>query len=106
VTTAVPTPVHDVAKTVGIAVGLASTVLTAVTSAGILGGPLAVKGKAAIPLLGLLPGLVSGVMTFLAAKTVAVQATPLVTPVSNPTDKDGNVLKPVDSFGKLITSML
>jgi hypothetical protein len=105
-----PTPIHSAANLIGPAIGLASTVLTAVLGSGIFGkGRLAAQGSAVVKLLPMIPPLVGGVLAVVSAKAVAVASTPLVTPVvagATPTDLLGNLLKPVDAAGNLIKSVL
>jgi hypothetical protein len=105
-----PTPIHSAANLIGPAIGLASTVLTAVLGSGIFGkGRIAAQGSAVVKLLPLIPPLVGGLLAVLTAKAVAIAATPLVTPVidgATPTDLLGNLLKPVDAAGNLIKDLL
>lgn len=105
-----PTPIHSAANLIGPAVGLASTVLTAVIGSGILGkGTLAAKSGAVAHLLPMIPPLVGGLLAVVSAKAVAVASTPLVTPIiagATPTDLLGNLLKPVDAAGNLIKDVL
>jgi hypothetical protein len=99
-------PVHDIANVVGIGLGVASTALTAILSTGLVPTKLAPKGGALVNLLKVLPPVVSGVMAFVAAKTVAVQATPLVTPVSTLTTILKTPANAVDSLKNLIGNIL
>lgn len=105
-----PTPIHSAANLIGPAIGLASTVLTAVIGSGIFGkGKLAARGSALVNLLPMIPPLVGGLLAVVSAKAVAAAATPLVTPVvegATPTDLLGNLLKPVDAAGNLIKDVL
>jgi hypothetical protein len=99
-------PVHDIANVVGVGVGLATTVLTAALGSGLIPTKLVPKGGALVGLLKLLPAVVSGVMVFVAAKTVAVQATPLVTPVSTITTILKTPANAIDSLKSLIGNIL
>jgi hypothetical protein len=98
--------VHDAAHLVGLGVGIASTVLTAVAGSGLLGKTVGAKSGALVGLLNLMPAVLAGVGAVISAKAVAVVATPLVTPVASPHDLLGNILKPVDAVGKLIGNIL
>ena len=100
------TPVKDIAKYVGIAVGLLSTVVTSAAGSGVLGVKLGDRVKTTLPLLALLPGVVSGVMVFIAANRVGALATPLVTPVANPKGPDGEPLRSTSGVGGLLTHIL
>jgi hypothetical protein len=104
--TASATPVHDIANVVGVGVGIATTVLTAALGSGLVPKALAPKGGALVGLLKLLPAVVSGVMVFISAKAVAVQATPLVTPVSTITGILKAPATAVDSLKNLIGNII
>ncbi len=97
-----PTPLHDIANLVGPAIGIASTMITAAAGSGLLPKVVSDKSPALVNLLKLLPPVVGGVFALLSAKAVAVAGTPQVTPVASPQDNAGNLLKPVDSLGKLL----
>jgi hypothetical protein len=99
-------PVHDIANVVGVGIGIAATVVTAALGSGLVPKTFAAKGGALVGLLKVLPPVVAGVFALLAAKTVAVQATPLVTPVSTVTNilnAPGDVL---GSLSKLVGKVL
>jgi hypothetical protein len=86
-----PTPVRDVAGQVATwTAGLGALVVSLVG----FGVFTAVQGDAVTGLLGAIPGLVTWVMTALAAFRVAVKAQPLVTPVSDPRTDGGVRLIP------------
>jgi hypothetical protein len=99
-------PVHDIANIVGVGVGIATTVLTAALGSGLVPKALAPKGGALVGLLKLLPPVVAGVMVFIGAKTVAVQATPLVTPVSTISTILKAPANAVDSLKNLVGNIL
>jgi hypothetical protein len=99
-------PVHDIANVVGIGIGIASGALTMLLSSGLVPAKLAPKGGALVSLLKVLPPVVSGVMAFAAAKTVAIQATPLVTPVSTITTILKTPANAIDSLKGLIGNIL
>lgn len=76
-----PRPVRDVAGSVSALVGVAGTVVTGLAGFGIL---TAVQGNAIVALLGLIPGLITGVAVVWSAFRTAAKSEPLVTPISSP----------------------
>jgi hypothetical protein len=87
-----PTPLRDVAGTVGKWTTLAGSLIVALVGFGLL---TAVQEDALVGLLGLIPGLLTAVTSALVAFGIVRQAEPLVTPVSDPQDNAGRSLVPV-----------
>lgn len=86
-----PTPVRDVAGKVATWTAGLGALVVSLVGFGVL---TAVQGDALTGLLGAIPGLVTWVVSAVAAFRVAKQATPLVTPMSDPRTDGGLRLVP------------
>lgn len=86
-----PRPIMDAFRTVGSAVALAGSIVTALVGWGVL---TAAQGDALVGLLGAVPGVVALVTALLAAFGVVRAAEPAVTPLSSPMDALGRPLTP------------
>ncbi|GAA1281618.1 hypothetical protein GCM10009634_27330 [Saccharothrix xinjiangensis] len=89
-----PRPILEAFKSVGSAVSLAGSVVTALVGWGILSQ---VQGDAVEGLLGAIPGVVTLVTALLAAFKVVRRAEPLVTPVADPQNNAGVRLVPASA---------
>lgn len=89
-----PRPVRDAAVSHHRWLGLIGSLIIGLVGFGVL---TTVQGDALVGLLGLIPGLVNAVTTALTAFGIAAAAEPLVTPVTDPRDADGNPLLPASA---------
>ncbi|CAL9607984.1 hypothetical protein SUDANB95_05531 [Actinosynnema sp. ALI-1.44] len=87
-----PRPILDAFKSVGSAVALLGSVVTALVGWGVLS---AAQGDAVAGLLGAIPGVVTLVTALLAAFGVVRKSEGQVTPLSDPRDNDGTELVPI-----------
>lgn len=86
-----PRPIMDAFRTVGSAVALLGSVVTALVGWGVL---TVAQGDALSGLIGAVPGAVTLVTALLAAFGVVRASEPAVTPLSSPMDALGRELKP------------
>jgi hypothetical protein len=82
-------PLRDIAGETARWVGIVGSLVTAAVGYGIL---TAVQGDAVTGLLGLLPGIVTGVANTVTAFRVAERGAQVVTPMIDPRDSDGTPL--------------
>jgi len=84
-------PLTDIAGEVSRWVGILGSLVTALAGYGIL---TAAQGDAVTGLLGLIPGVVTGITTAIAAFRVAGRGAQVVTPVADPRNDSGQQLVP------------
>lgn len=86
-----PRPLRDAAKEASLAVGLGGSIITALVGYGIL---TVAQGDAFTALLGLLPGVVTGITAVAAAFRTANNGEQRVTPIESPLSAAGEPLVP------------
>jgi hypothetical protein len=92
-----PTPLKDVAGDTATIVGILGSVLSGLIGFGLV---TAQQGDAITGLLGLIPGLVTGITAVIAAFRTAHKGAELVTPLNSPQNAAGERLIPVGDHGK------
>lgn len=86
-----PRPLLDAASLTSRIVGTVGTLVTMAVGWGLV---TAAQQDAVVGLLGLVPGLVTGITAVVSAFGVVRRAEPRVTPISDPVDDQGRSLRP------------